>query len=192
MHLCYSGPAKNFEKVMAPIRALGKPVFDGIAPVDYVDLQRSWDQTDPRNQGEYLKSGFINEFPAELVDKLVDDFEPDPQRSTQVYFQHSGGAIGRVRADATAFAHRKSMANMLKVVSWDVDFDPQPHIDYSRNYWSGVESFTDGWYTNETLDEPQRVRNANYQGNYDRLLAVKQQYDPTNLFRLNANIDPDA
>jgi FAD/FMN-containing dehydrogenase len=192
MHLCYSGPAKNFDKMMAPIRALGKPVFDGITPVDYVDLQRSWDQTDPRNEGEYLKSGFINEFPAELVDQLVDGFEPHPERSTQVYFQHSGGAIGRVPADATAFAHRKSMANMLKVVSWDMDVDPQPHVDYIRKYWNGVESFTDGWYTNETADEPQRVRNANYQGNYERLLEVKQGYDPTNLFRLNANIDPGA
>jgi hypothetical protein len=192
MHVCYSGPANKFDQVMAPIRALGKPVFDGIAPIDYVAIQQSWDNTDPRNEGQYLKSGFVNEFPTELTDKLLDGFEPDPERSTQVYFQHSGGAIGRVAADATAFAHRKSVANMIQVISWDLGSDPAPHIDYVRDYWSSVEDLTDGWYTNETADEPQRVRNANYQGNYQRLLALKKQYDPTNLFRLNANIDPRA
>ena len=81
---------------------------------------------------------------------------------------------------------------MLKFVSWPIDNDATPHVDYIRKYWKDVESFTDGWYTNEVSDEPQRLLNANYQGNYKRLLKVKQQYDPTNLFRLNANIDPSA
>jgi FAD/FMN-containing dehydrogenase len=97
-----------------------------------------------------------------------------------------------VAADATAFAHRKSLANMLKFVVWPLDTDSTPHVDYIRKYWSGVEGYTDGWYTNEVSDEAQRLLNANYQGNYERLLKVKKQYDPTNLFRLNANIDPLA
>ena len=192
LSLCYSGPAADAEKVLAPVRALGTPAFDGIAPADYVEVQRSWDNTDPRNEGLYMKGGFINDFPTELADRLVDGFEGDPGRGTTLYFQHSGGAIGRVDADATAFAHRKSLANMLKFVSWPIDNDATPHVDYIRKYWKDVESFTDGWYTNEVSDEPQRLLNANYQGNYKRLLKVKQQYDPTNLFRLNANIDPSA
>jgi FAD/FMN-containing dehydrogenase len=60
IHVCYSGPESNAEKVLAPLRALGKPVFDSIGPMDYVAIQRSWDNTDPRNEGQYLKSGFIN------------------------------------------------------------------------------------------------------------------------------------
>jgi len=192
LSVCYSGPAAKAEQVLAPIRALGKPAFDGIAPADYVDVQRSWDNTDPRNEGQYMKSGFINDFPVELADQLVDGFEGDPGRSTTLYFQHSAGAIGRVAADATAFAHSKSLANMLKFVVWPLDTDATPHVDYIRKYWKDVESYTDGWYTNEVSDEPQRQLNANYQGNYDRLLKVKQQYDPTNLFRLNANIDPST
>jgi len=67
MHVCYSCPAKDFEKVMAPIRKLGKPAFESIAPINYVDIQRSWDNTDSRNVGLYQKGGFINEFPGELV-----------------------------------------------------------------------------------------------------------------------------
>ena len=192
LHVCYSGPESKAEQVLAPIRALGKPVFDNIGPTDYVAIQQSWDNTDPRNEGEYLKSGFINEFPQELADKLVDNFEGDPGRNTTLYFQHSGGAIGRVAADTTAFAHRKSQANMLKIVSWPLESAATPHVDYIRSYWKNLERYTDGWYTNEVSDESERVQHANYQGNFKRLLKVKKQYDPTNLFRLNANINPSV
>jgi len=192
IHVCYSGPESNAEKVLAPLRALGKPVFDGIGPTDYVAIQRSWDNTDPRNEGQYLKAGFINEFPANLANKLVDGFVGDPGRNTTIYFQHSGGAIGRVPADATAFAHRKSQANMLVIVTWPLDSDATPHVNYIRKYWEDLEPYTDGWYTNEASDESVRVVNANYQGNFERLLKVKTQYDPDNLFRLNANIKPSV
>lgn len=192
MHVCYSGPAAKADEVLAPIRKLGKPVYESIAPINYVDIQRSWDDTDPRNEGLYQKGGFINEFPGELVDKLLDGFEGDPGRKTQLYFQHSGGAIGRVAADATAFAHRKSATNMLVFIAWPAANDGSPHIDYIRNYWKTVEAYTDGWYTNELGDESQQMQHGNYQGNFDRLLKVKKQYDPSNLFRLNTNIDPTA
>jgi hypothetical protein len=190
MHVCYSGPASKADAVLAPIRKLGKPAFESIAPINYVDIQRSWDDTDPRNVGLYQKGGFINEFPGELVDKLLDGFEGDPGRNTTLYFQHSGGAIGRVAADATAFAHRKSATNMLVFIDWPADNDATQHIDYIRSYWKSVESFTDGYYTNDATDASQKLLHANYQVNFQRLLQVKKAYDPTNLFRLNTNIDP--
>ena len=192
MHVCYSGPAAKADAVLAPIRKLGKPVFESIAPINYVDIQRSWDNTDPRNVGLYQKGGFINEFPGELVDKLLDGFEGDPGRNTTLYFQHSGGAIGRVAADATAFAHRNSATNMLLFIDWPAANDATQHIDYIRSYWKTVESYTDGFYTNDASDESRKMFQSNYQGNFDRLLTVKKQYDPTNLFRLNTNIDPTA
>jgi len=192
IHVCYSGPASKAEQVLAPVRALAKPALDNIGAMDYVDIQKSWDNTDPRNEGQYLKSGFINEFPAELADKMIDGFEGDPGRNTTMFFQHSGGAISRVAADATAFAHRKSQANMFVTVSWPLETDAAPHVNYIRNYWKDLEPYTDGWYTNESSDESQRVLHANYQGNFKRLLKVKNQYDPGNLFRLNANIEPSV
>jgi hypothetical protein len=79
---------------------------------------------------------------------------------------------------------------MLVFIAWPVDNDGTPHIDYIRNYWKTVEAYTDGWYTNELGDESQQMQHGNYQGNFDRLLKVKKQYDPSNLFRLNTNIDP--
>ena len=155
---------------------------------DYVEIQQSWDNTDPRNDAEYLKSGFINDFSDSLIENILDGFEPLDGRSVMVYFQHSGGAIGRVAADETAFAHRKSKANMLLSVSWPLERESMPHVDYIRRYWKTLEPATDGYYTVETSDESDAVRHGNYQGNFARLKDIKKTYDPSNLFRLNANI----
>jgi len=192
VHACYSGPEGHAEKVLAPIYKAGTPIVDGIKPIDYVALQRSWDNTDPRNSGEYLKSGFIDEFPDKLVDTIVRNYETFEDRGTTMFFQHSGGAIGRVPADATAFAHRKSIANMFIVVEWPLTEPADPFIAYGREKWKHFEPFTNGWYTNEVANQAASTVNGNYQGNYERLVRVKNQYDPTNLFRLNANVRPEV
>jgi len=190
IHACYSGPESQAEKALAPIRKAGTPVQDGIAAIDYPAIQRSWDNTDPRHTGSYLKSGFVNEIPDKLVSTIVQNYKAFNERGTMMFFQHSGGAIGRVPAEATAFAHRKAIANMFAVTTWPLDEPRESHVAYIRNYWKEFEPFIDGWYTNEIGDEPDAVVNRNYQGNYQRLVKVKNQYDPTNLFRLNANVKP--
>ncbi len=189
-HICYSGPEKDADKVLAPVRKLGEPAFTNLGPIDYVAIQRSWDYADFRNIGEYLKSGFVNEFPGSMLDAAIDGFEADPGRNTMLYFQQSGGAIGRVPVDATAFPHRKALAAMMVLTSWPLGSDGSPHIDYLRDYWSTIEPRTDGYYTVDSGSESRDVRHANYQGNFPRLLEVKKKYDPENLFRLNANIAP--
>jgi FAD/FMN-containing dehydrogenase len=186
----WSGPESEAERVLAPIRKLGTPIADTVKSVDYVALQRSTDRSDPRNEGTYLKSGFIDAYPAALPAAIMDRFQSDPGRNTTLFFQHSGGAIGRIAADATAFPHRRSTHNMLAIVTWSLADDAGPHMQYLRQFWSGLERFTNGYYTNETADEGQRVIDANYQGNLGRLREVKKKYDPTNLFRLNANVQP--
>ena len=190
IHACYSGPAERADTVLEPLRKLGAPLAGGVKPVDYVAIQRSSDRTDPRNEGEYLKSGFIDEFPDRLLATLVDGFQPHPERGTTVFFQHSGGAIGRIAPDATAFPHRRSKLNMFAVVSWPLGQDATPHVKYVKDYWNTLQPFTDGYYTNEVADEAQRYVDDNYQGNLPRLHAVKKKYDPGNLFRLNANVTP--
>jgi hypothetical protein len=190
IEVCYSGPARDAERALAPLRKLGTPLKDTIGPVDYVKLQRSGDRTDPRNEGSYLKSGFIDDFPAQLVTAIVDGYRPDPDRGTTVFFQHSGGAIGRVAADATAFPHRRSRLNMFAVARWDLVRDGAPHMAYVKDYWSKLQHFTNGYYTNEVANEPQKQVDENYQGNIGRLTELKNRYDPTNLFRLNANVKP--
>jgi FAD/FMN-containing dehydrogenase len=187
---CYSGPASGAEPIYSRIKKIGTPQFDGTASVDYVALQRSWDDTDPRATGSYLKSGFIDEFPDKLVDTIIRNYKALNERGTTMFFQQSGGAIGRVPADATAFAHRKSIANMFAVVDWPLDEPAESHVKYVKEYWKTFEPFIDGWYTNEVADHSDSKVNSNYQGNYARLLQIKNTYDPTNLFRLNANVKP--
>ncbi len=190
LHACYSGPEDQAERVLAPIYKAGTPIHDGIKAIDYVAIQRAWDDTDPRTTGSYLKSGFVNDIPDQLVSTISQNFKTFNERGTTMFFQHSGGAIGRVPVDATAFAHRKSIANMFMVVDWPLEESRDSHVKYIKEYWREFEPFTDGWYTNEVADHADKTVNRNYQGNFQRLLAVKNRYDPTNLFRLNANVRP--
>jgi FAD/FMN-containing dehydrogenase len=189
-YVCYSGPESKAEAVLEPLRRL-KPIADTVAKADYVEVQRAWDDSDPRN-ANYLKAGFVNEMPGDFVARIVDGFEAHPARGTTIWCQQSGGAIGKVPVGATAFAHRKSAGNWFVSASYAPDDDPAPHIAYLRSYWSTLERFTDGWYTNDAADHSQQAFHSNYQGNFERLQKVKNEYDPGNLFRLNANIEPSA
>jgi FAD/FMN-containing dehydrogenase len=186
----YSGPAADAERVLAPLRKLGKPLDDTIKAQDYVAIQRSGDYTDARNSGEYLKAGFLVGFPTGLVDAVLDGFQPDPARATAFFTQQGGGAIGRVAPDATAFPHRRPTVEIFALVSWDLGADGKRHVDYIKDYWSKLLPFTDGYYTNEVADEHQPKIDENYRGNIARLKQLKRQYDPQNMFRLNANILP--
>ena len=94
--------------------------------------------------------------------------------------------------DATAFPHRDIHATSLLLVDWPVEIDPTRHIDWLKQYWATIEPHTDGFYTNDVVDESQQRVDENYLGNYPRLRALKNRYDPTNLFRLNANVVPSA
>lgn len=190
--LCWSGPENASEKVLEPFLSVAKPVVNSVRAVDYVAVQKAWDNTDPRNDAEYLKAGFINEFTDELIDAIETGFEPGERRGVMVYLQQSGGAIGRVPVEATAFAHRQSIANLILSVTWPKDDEAAGHVNYIRDYWGALEPATDGYYTVDTADESREVRHSNYQRNFPRLLEVKKKYDPSNLFRLNANINPGA
>ncbi len=189
--VCYCGERAGLDRALAPLRALGTPLADEVRPVDYTVLQRSGDVSDPRAQSMYLKSGFIPRLGGDLVSTIIDEFRPDPRRATAIFFQASGGAIARVAPDATAFSQRDVFANMLTASTWRFGDDGSDHMQAIREYWRALEPFTHGFYVND-LDpgaDATAIR-ENYRQNHDRLVAVKTKYDPTNLFRLNANVTP--
>lgn len=191
LDVCYSGPAKDAERALAPLRKIGTPTSDTVKAMDYVEVQRSGDWADARMLGTYIKGGFISVMPGNLITALVDGFKGDPRRTTAVFFQHCGGACGRVPEDATAFANRYAMANMMTMSGWRHGDDPADHIAATRRYWSTLEKFTRGFYINDMPRETTASDiNANYRGNYPKLVALKTKYDPSNLFRLNANVQP--
>ena len=189
--LCYSGPPAGAERAIAPLRGFGAPMADTVTTMDYVAVQRSGDIDDPRALGTYLKSGFIRAMPADLVSSIVERIEGHPGRATAIFFQMGGGAIARVPTSATAFAQRDIFANMLCAVDWKHGDDPSTHIQWIKQYWSGLERFTDGFYVNDVDRDLMSTAVAdNFRQNHQRLVAVKNKYDPTNLFRLNANVRP--
>jgi FAD/FMN-containing dehydrogenase len=192
LDICYSGPPQNAEAALAPIRKLGKPDKDTLKAEAYVDVQRSGDTGDSRAIASYLKGGFISKVPGDLVSSIADGIPADANRTTVLFFQHCGGAASRQPENATAFAQRDSVANMMAVAAWRTGtVDPAEHIQATRKYWSTLEPFTRGFYVNDLAREATSSEiNSNYRGNYPRLVKIKQTYDPTNLFRLNANIQP--
>jgi FAD/FMN-containing dehydrogenase len=190
--VCYCGPAQNAERALAPLRKLGTPARDTVKSIDYVLAQRVDDVTDARAVGTYLKGGFISEMSDKLISALLDGFHGDPGRMTGVIFQHCGGATGRVADGATAFAHRYALANMIALAGWPHGAaDPAQHIDATRRHWKALEPYTRGFYVNDMAREvTAKELNDNYRGNYERLVAIKKKFDPSNLFRLNANVQP--
>ena len=188
LHVAYCGD--NAERDLAPLRKFGTPASDSVKAIDYVQFQRSGDSRDPRAMGMYLKSGFTTGISDKLIAAIMDGFEPHPARATTVFTQQAGGAIARVPVDACAFPHRHAQHSLMSAVAWKHGDDSAPHVAWARQYWTGLEPLTSGFYINEVNDESRAVLNANYRENYPRMVAVKKRYDPANLFRLNANVQP--
>jgi hypothetical protein len=190
IYFTWCGSPAEVEQYIAPLRKAGTVVFEGVQSQDYVAVQRSGDVDDTRVFTGQMKSAFTNSISDEMIDHVLDNFEMHPDRGTRIGFtQSGGGAIARVGRKDTAFASRDSEYTLMSFVSWAPDTkDTQFHRDYHLAHWSEVEPFTTGFYVNDYFDQTQEQINATYRDNFPRLLKIKQQYDPGNLFRMNANI----
>jgi hypothetical protein len=110
------------------------------------------------------------------------------------YFEHLGGAIARVGADDTAFAHRDAVFDFAILGNWEDPAEDDLHTGWVRDFWTATEPLSLGSvYVNNLGEEGEdRVRAAYTPETYERLVALKDRYDPGNLFRLNQNIRPSA
>jgi FAD/FMN-containing dehydrogenase len=192
--VCYCGSPAEAERVAAPLRKLGKPQEDHLAAATYVKLQGATDPPAPNHMGIYIKGGLVDRLTPALIDAVIDYLEGAPGAGRAVVWQHQGGAISRVDPRATAYWNRKAVYNVMAFAMWPVPGDgAQPGAQWVRGAWSRIEPFTNGYYVNlhEQEDHARRIQAA-YGDNYPRLAALKKRYDPTNLFRLNANIKPAA
>ena len=191
--VCHSGPASAAERELAQLRKLGQPLQDGLQPRPYVSIQRAGDDNYPAGRSYYIKSGFMRGITPRMIDAVVDYLEATPLPTGIVGFSHMGGAISRVKPEATAFWHREAQHSLMMIGFWDEAAAAERAMQWVRGGWKGFEPLTDGFYVNEmSYDEADRRIRGNYGGNYPRLAALKQQYDPANLFRMNANIKPEA
>jgi FAD/FMN-containing dehydrogenase len=186
----WCGDLDKGDAALAGLRKISKPIADTIAPVKYTTFQKRGDNSNHHGIRGYMKSSFVNEFTPALTDEIIDLYRPDPIAA--IFFMQAGGAVARVAPEDTAFPHRSAHSNMMCWKFWsetETLDQRQERISSVREDWARLEPYTHGFYVNLN-DDSEKKTYANYGVNYPRLVEVKNRYDPTNLLRLNANIQP--
>jgi FAD/FMN-containing dehydrogenase len=187
---CYCGTPEAGERLLAPLRRLGKPVVDTVSAKPYVEVQAATDALFPPGRGYYFKSGFVSSISPKLIDEIVERFQGAPPWLHNIPLLHAGGAMGRVKPDATAFWNRQARHDIAVWAAWDDRTESKRDVESVRSFWRVFEPYTQGYYINTDVPDDERRLRETYGGNYARLVQLKNRYDPTNLFRLNANIRP--
>jgi FAD/FMN-containing dehydrogenase len=193
MMLGYNGPISDGEKIFAPARQFGKPIADLVGPMPYSARQRMLDDPNATHGLQrYWRSALTERISDELIDLLVEGASKFSSPLTARIFFYMHGAVVRVAPTDTAFAARRTQWDFDLLGQWANAADSASHIAWVKSLWSRLEPHLLGTaYVNHLSadDRPEKVR-ASFGQNYDRLRQVKGVYDPTNLFRLNANIAP--
>ena len=189
---CYAGPLDEGLRAVQPLRDFGPPAVDVLGPMPYTAVQRMFDDAVPYGQLHvYLKSGRLAELNDELIDIFVSRMAVVTSPRTLLVLIPYGGAVARVGADETAQAQRDVAFDVEMYSMWDDASDSQRHIGWTRELWTAMQPFEVGVYLNTLGVEPEdRVRHAYRPATYERLVALKNRYDPGNLFRHNQNIRP--
>ncbi|GAC1364800.1 MAG: FAD-binding oxidoreductase [Ktedonobacteraceae bacterium] len=190
---CYCGDLQEGERLLEPIRKLGEPMVNAVHPMSYPDLITMLDDGAPKGHHYYEKSSALPQLSDEVLDILVEHAAAITSPLTEVILQHVHGAACRVEPDTTATSILRHDQYLLSIVaSWMGGQEPQRHIQWARDYYTALEPFAQqGIYTNFLgNDEKDERVQASYGPDYARLVAIKNTYDPDNIFRLNQNIQP--
>ncbi|HEY1596676.1 MAG TPA: FAD-binding oxidoreductase [Thermoleophilaceae bacterium] len=187
----YSGPVAEGERVLAPMRELGDPVADLMGPIPYVAMQSLLDALYPAGGSNYFKAGYMDEISDQAIEAVVNHYGEVNSPMSEIHVHHFGGAVRDVADADSAFGNRSAefVLNVLGRTPDSSGFDQA--VEWARGCYDAIEPYTaDGVYTNFMSQGDNRVTEAYGQDKYDRLQALKDRYDPTNLFRLNQNIKP--
>jgi FAD/FMN-containing dehydrogenase len=188
---CYTGPLDKAEEVFKPIRGFKAPAVDLVGPMPHTVLQTLFDPLYPPGLQWYWKADFVNELSDEAIALHMKYCAEIPTMHSTTHFYPINGAAHRVGKNDTPWAYRD--ATWAQVI---VGVDPDPAnndriIAWAREYWNALHPHSAGGaYVNFMMEEGEDRIKATYRDNYDRLVAIKNKYDPTNLFRVNQNIKP--
>jgi FAD/FMN-containing dehydrogenase len=185
-----SDPADG-ERVIAPLRRVATPVADAVGPIPYLALQSMLDAGAPHGRHYYWRSHRLPVLSDPVIEALVTGAESMTSPFSQLNGWAMGGAVSRVDHDATAVGEREAGFDIGIAAGWPPDDrDADRHIAWVRQVWETLRPHSAGVYVNFLSDEGRMGLDAAYGGRLERLTALKDRYDPTNFFRLNANIPP--
>jgi len=190
--LAYSGAPDEGERLLRPLRDFGPLLADQVGPLPYIALQSIVENFNPPGLRNYWKSNYLRDLSDAAIDVMVDHYTTVPAPHTHVVVEHLGGAVCRVGHDETAVDHREALYNFLIVGMWANAAEDDKVIGWVRDLWGALQPFSSGGlYVNyEAEHDVGRVQAAYSPTKYARLVALKNKYDPANLFRLNQNIMP--
>jgi FAD/FMN-containing dehydrogenase len=183
---CYTGKVADGEKLVAPLRALGKPVADILVPRPYAQMQGLLDATQPKGRRYYWKSEYLAELGPELFDLFRERAAAISSPHSAVIFFQIGGAIGELPADHSPVGNRDAAYVLNIAASWDAAADDAKNVEWARDSWKQLKRFsTGGVYVNFLTEDEGADRTAAAYGKptLEKLAALKKKYDPTNLFR---------
>jgi FAD/FMN-containing dehydrogenase len=194
--ICWTGEMEEGERVVAPIREIAQPVMDMVAPMPYTALQSMLDPAWPRGVQAYFKAEFLTDLDEQAIDKLVRHGAARPSPMVQLLLEPLGGAIARVPEDDSALG-RRDIPWVYHALSMWMEPDQESadaHVRWARELAADMAPHsTPGVYLNFTSDQgEERVRSTYGEERYARLVALKDRYDPTNVFHLNQNIKPST
>jgi FAD/FMN-containing dehydrogenase len=189
--LAYAGDEKEGERVIAPFRALATPIADMVKPIKYPEIY-------PPEEGEYhpvaaARTMFVDRIDRAIAETILDHLQASTALMAVAQLRVLGGAMARVPADATAFAHRESRIMVNVAALYEKPEEKAMHEAWVTDFAAALQQGDAGAYVNFLGDEGEaRVRLAYPGPTWDRLREIKARYDPTNLFQLNQNILPQT
>jgi hypothetical protein len=187
--MVYAGNGETGQRVIAPFRALAKPIADMVRPMSYPEMF-------PHEEGDYHPTAaahtmFVNRIDREQAEVILNCLQASDSPMRVAQLRVLGGAMARVPADATAYAHRNSRIMVNLAAFYNGPADRAKREAWVADFAADLNQGEAGAYVNFLGDESEaRVRAAYPGATWERLAAIKARYDPTNLFRLNQNIPP--
>lgn len=192
----YAGPADEGERVLQPLREFARPLVDLSGQMPYTAVQQLFDPFLPKHERlYYFKSTDLARLDDEVMDAITAGARARPVPSMLIAIWHYGGAVSRVGAEETAFGSRDTEFLFSVDAIWDDPADTAEVIAYSRKFLADMQPYAaDGMYVNfpGLGEEGDALTRSAYGANYERLVALKNRYDPGNLFRMNQNVKPSG
>ncbi|NJN96969.1 MAG: hypothetical protein HC875_24170 [Anaerolineales bacterium] len=175
---------------MAPLRRLGPAIVDMIRPMNYTELIASLDPTAPDGR-HYADTAYSLKQPGDdALKALIACAEQKSSPFSVIVIHDIHGAATRVAPDATAFALREPHYSVVNAAAWE-EGPAEPHVAWAQESLARMQPFaSQGLYVNFMGHEGEAAVRESYRANYERLVALKTKYDPTNFFRMNQNIKP--